>query len=84
MASKKAKVLQRLKTARQAEANATRRKYRSWMDVLTEKERSKIKQQDDREWRRKRDHLVCTILEENPKMLRFEALMLANKQMNGK
>lgn len=35
-------------------------------------------------WRDRRNHLVSKLLHENPKMLRSEALMLANQLMRRK
>ncbi len=35
-------------------------------------------------WQRRRNHLVCELLDANPSMLRREALRLANRKMRGK
>ena len=42
------------------------------------------RQRKELAWKRKRNHLVCVLLEKNPHMLRTEALRLANQQMRGK
>ncbi len=43
-----------------------------------------LEQRKQLAWKRKRNHLVCVLLDKNPHMLRRQALRLANKMMRGK
>lgn len=37
-----------------------------------------------KQWRARRNKLVCKLLDENPRMLRREALEMANRMLRGK
>ncbi len=41
------------------------------------------RQRKELAWKRKRNHLVCQILDANPTMLRAEGLRRANRKMRG-
>jgi hypothetical protein len=47
-------------------------------------QRLTAEQKKIRNWRSRRNHLVCDLLAKNPHMTRQEALTLANKKMRGK